>query len=159
MQATSKVLIIGLDCAAVGLVFDQYGDGLPNIQPLISAGISGILRSCDPPITCPAWMLMLTSRNPGQLGIYGFRNRVNCSYDSLQISNSKWVKADTVWDLLGKARKWPILVGVPVTYPLKPLKGYLSSSSNPNDRNENTYTFPPALRQRLASGSDLSNDQ
>ena len=54
MQADSKALIAGLDCVTAELVFDQFGDGLPNIQPLIFAGISGILRTSDTPITCPA---------------------------------------------------------------------------------------------------------
>ena len=31
MQATSKVLTLGLDCAAAELVLDQSGDGPPNI--------------------------------------------------------------------------------------------------------------------------------
>ena len=48
---------------------------LPNLGGLIDAGTWGPLRSVDPPITVPAWSCMMTGRDPGELGIYGFRNR------------------------------------------------------------------------------------
>lgn len=50
-------------------------DELPNIGMMIEHGVSSILESCHPPITIPAWMVMMTSRSPGALGIYGFRHR------------------------------------------------------------------------------------
>ena len=50
-----RALVIGLDCAAPQLVFDRWLDDLPNIRALTRAGRWGVLRSCDPPITVPAW--------------------------------------------------------------------------------------------------------
>ena len=70
-----RVAVIGLDCADPKLVFDRWLDDLPNIRQLVERGTWGPLRSVDPPITVPAWSCMLTSRDPGELGIYGFRNR------------------------------------------------------------------------------------
>ena len=37
----------------------------------------------------PAWMSMMSSRDPGVLGFYGFRNRVDYSYDKLSFANSR----------------------------------------------------------------------
>ena len=31
----------------------------------------------------PAWMSMMTGKNPGRLGFYGFRNRTSYAYEEL----------------------------------------------------------------------------
>ncbi|NIO68279.1 MAG: hypothetical protein GTN71_04295, partial [Anaerolineae bacterium] len=123
-----KVLIIGLDCATPQLVFDQWRDELPNLKRLMESGVYGELESSVPPITVPAWTSMMTSKNPGRLGFYGFRNRADYSYDRMSIATSRAVTEDTVWDILSRANKNVILVGVPQTYPPKPLNGYMITS-------------------------------
>ena len=40
-----------------------------------------------PPITVPAWACAMTGKTPGQLGIYGFRNRKDTSYDGLAVAH------------------------------------------------------------------------
>ena len=52
-----------------------------------------LLRSVDPPITVPAWSCMVSGRDPGELGIYGFRNRRDHSYDGLGIADEpEWTQ-------------------------------------------------------------------
>ena len=51
-------------------------------------GMWGDLASITPPITVPAWACAMTGKTPGQLGIYGFRNRKDTSYDGLSIATS-----------------------------------------------------------------------
>ena len=55
-----------------------------------------------PPITVPAWSCMMSSRTPGDLGIYGFRNRADHSYDGLFIANGAAVKEPRLWDIVGR---------------------------------------------------------
>src|SRR5581483_6960942 len=98
-----RVAVIGLDCADPKLVFDRWLDELPNIKALVDRGTWGPLRSVDPPITVPAWTCMLTGSDPGQLGIYGFRNRRDYTYDSLDTADSRSVRTDRVWDHLARA--------------------------------------------------------
>src|SRR5262249_55269428 len=100
-----KVMVIGLDCADPELVFGPWLDELPNIKRVLEAGVHGKLRSVTPPITVPAWMCMMTSRDPGELGIYGFRNRSEYGYDKLSVANSASIHEQTVWDILGSAGK------------------------------------------------------
>ena len=83
-----KVVIIGLDCSTPQLMFDKWIDLLPNIKKLINKGIYGNLTSSIPAITVPAWMSMMTSKTPGELGFYGFRNRKNYSYDEKPLSST-----------------------------------------------------------------------
>ena len=77
----SRVIVIGLDCAPPALVFDRWREHLPSIARLMDRGSWGPLRSTIPPITVPAWTCMVSGRDPGELGLYGFRNRVAGSYD------------------------------------------------------------------------------
>ncbi len=97
-----KVLIFGLDCATPQFVFDKWAQKLPTLSALMKKGIYGPLKSCIPPITIPAWSCMMTSKDPGTLGCYGFRNRSDYSYDGLTFATSKAVKEDTVWDILSQ---------------------------------------------------------
>ena len=74
MQKNSqkKILVIGLDSMPDTEVFEKRKDELPNLKKMIDNGIYGTLKSCHPPITVPAWRVMMSSKSPGQLGIYGF---------------------------------------------------------------------------------------
>jgi predicted AlkP superfamily phosphohydrolase/phosphomutase len=147
-----KVMVIGLDCADPVLVFDRWLADLPNIKRVLEAGVHGKLRSITPPITVPAWMCMMTSRDPGELGIYGFRNRCDYGYKKLAVANSTSIKEDTIWDVLSREGKDCIVIGVPPTYPVKPLRGNLISCFlTPGSQSQ--YTYPYDLRpeiQRLA---------
>jgi predicted AlkP superfamily phosphohydrolase/phosphomutase len=151
MNRRKKVLVIGLDCAPPELVFDQWRDELPNFKRVMDDGVWGKLESCIPAITVPAWSSMMSSKDPGTLGFYGFRNRGDYSYEKNTLANSNSVKTDRVWDVLSRAGKKVITVGVPQTYPPKPVNGiqvgcFLSpSTTNP----EKPYTYPASAMQEI----------
>src|SRR3972149_6179943 len=109
MKTIEKVAVIGLDCAEPSLMFDRWIDHLPNIRRLMAAGTYGNLTSCMPPITVPAWSCMASSKDPGTLGIYGFRNRADYSYDTLSIATSKAVKEPRIWGILTEQGKSSII--------------------------------------------------
>ena len=143
-----RVMVIGLDCATPQLVFERWRDDLPNIRSLMEAGIWGKLRSTDPPITVPAWMSMMTSKDPGRLGFYGLRNRVDYSYEKMATANSTFVKEPTVWDILSERGKRVILIGVPQTYPPKPVNGemvtcFLTPST------DKQFTYPASFKEEV----------
>lgn len=140
-----KALVIGLDCCEPSLVFDQWRGELPNLSKLMGSGVWGKMESCMPAITVPAWMTMMTSHQPGELGIYGFRNRADYSYDKMAMITSRHVTLDTVWDILGRQGKQSIVIGVPPTYPLKPINGAaISCFLTPSTKSQ--YTYPNELR-------------
>ena len=148
MPDVKRVMIIGLDCAEPSLVLGRYRDQLPTLSALADAGAYGRLESVVPPITVPAWSCMMSSRTPGDLGIYGFRNRADHSYDGLFIANGAAVKEPRLWDILGRRGKQSIVLGVPGTFPVKPLNGVMVSCFlTPSV--ESQYTFPPALRNEV----------
>ncbi len=148
MPDVKRVMIIGLDCAEPSLVLGRYRDQLPTLSALADAGAYGRLESVVPPITVPAWSCMMSSRTPGDLGIYGFRNRSDHSYDNLFIANGAAVKEPRLWDILGRRGKRSIVLGVPGTFPVRPLNGVMVSCFlTPSV--ESQYTFPPALRNEV----------
>ncbi len=143
-----KVLVIGLDCATPQLVFDRWLDELPNIKKIVSGGVYGRLKTVIPPITCPAWMCMMTGKAPNKLGVYGFRNRKGNSYSEINIANSTEIKEKTVWQILSEAGKKSIVVGVPQTYPPKPMNGYLVTSFlTPSTQSQ--FTHPADFRDEV----------
>ena len=117
MTDTPRVAVIGLDCGTPQLLFRDFEAETPNIHALMQRGMWGDLASITPPITVPAWACAMTGKTPGQLGIYGFRNRKDTSYEGLSIATADAVKEPAVWDALGSKGLRSLLIGVPPSFP------------------------------------------
>jgi predicted AlkP superfamily phosphohydrolase/phosphomutase len=143
-----KILVLGLDCAAPELLFGF--EDLPNIRNLMAAGCYGRLESVVPPITVPAWMCLATSQDPGSLGVYGFRNRADHSYDRLSIVTSRSISELAIWDQLAREGKRSICVGVPPGYPPRKVNGLWVGCFMTPDTSVDNYTHPPELARRIA---------
>jgi predicted AlkP superfamily phosphohydrolase/phosphomutase len=143
-----RVLVIGLDCASPDLIFETFNADLPTVRALMQAGTWGVLQSCIPCITVPAWASMFSSRDPGVLGVYGFRNRADHSYQGMTTADGKAIHEARVWDILGGAGKSSLVMGVPQTYPVKPLTGHLISDFlTPGV--ESAFTYPAMLKNEI----------
>jgi predicted AlkP superfamily phosphohydrolase/phosphomutase len=144
-----RVFVIGLDCAEPSLVFERWREHLPNLRRLIDGGTYGRLTSSIPAITVPAWASMMSSRDPGQLGFYGFRNRADHTYENMTIANGRSVKVDRVWNTLSRAGREVITIGVPQTYPVTPVNGcMISCFLTPSAQSE--FTYPASLKQEIS---------
>jgi len=144
-----RVALIGWDSAPPSLVLDRLLEDLPTLRRLVREGKAGPLRSCHPPITVPAWMVALTGRNPGHLGVYGFRSRKGRSYTEVGIPSSETITAPKVWDRLGEAGRQSLVVGVPPTYPPRPLQGALVSCFL-TPGTDTPFTYPEGLRGEVS---------
>jgi predicted AlkP superfamily phosphohydrolase/phosphomutase len=147
-MSKTKVLVVGLDCATPQIVFD-HRDDLPVLKGLMDGGVHGLLRSSDPPITIPAWMVMTTGKDPGKLGLYGFRHRKGDSYDQMWIANSKAVHEKRLWDIIGERGGQSCLVSIPPSYPPYPVAGNLISCFITPPGKDKEYTYPLSLRQEI----------
>jgi predicted AlkP superfamily phosphohydrolase/phosphomutase len=143
-----KVLVIGLDSAPPDWVFGRWLDSLPNLKALCEEGVHGEIQSSVPPITVPAWACFTTSKNPGKLGFFGFRNRRDWSYDDISLASLSALREDTVWDLLSRHGKRSIMIGVPPMYPPRPLNGLMVGCFLTPDTSHE-YTYPADLAPRL----------
>ncbi len=143
-----RLLVLGLDCAGPQLVFEQFHEDLPNLSRLMAAGTWGALESCVPCITVPAWSSMLTGRDPGVLGVYGFRNRTRYDYDQMAVVNGAAVSEPRVWDYLSAAGRESLVLAVPQTHPPRPLRGHLVSGFLTPGTSA-AFTYPAIFRQEV----------
>ncbi len=144
-----RVAVVGLDSVPAGLIFGEYRHLMPNVQSLMDHGVWGALRSTDPPITIPAWTSITSGKDPGELGLYGFRNRNGYDYD-LTVADSSKVHVKRVWDHLEEAGLRSVLVGIPQTYPARPHSGITIADFLAPSIDER-FTFPADLACSLNS--------
>ena len=148
-----KLFILGLDCATPQLVFDRYLPDLPVISALIRGGNFGRMESTVPPVTVPAWMSMMTGRDPGQLGFYGFTDRSNHSYGDSHIITHNRVREKAIWDHLADHGYRSIVMNLPLTYPPRKINGIMISSFLTPDK-ELSYTYPEEIKHEIDEIAD-----
>lgn len=143
-----RLVVFGLDAASPELIFNKFIDRLPNFRRVLERSVYGEMRSCDPPITVPAWMVMMTGRSPGELGLYGFRHRRGFSYKDIELPTSASVKAPRVWDVIGSEGLKSFVMGVPPSYPPYKVNGWLIGCFlTPSDKT--MFTYPPMLKYEV----------
>ena len=143
-----RLCIIGLDCVTPEFLFGPWLAEMPNVRRLMDGAIHGRMVSTIPPITVPAWMSMMTSQDPGMLGIHGFRNRASREYEDVTIVNGRHVTAKPVWHHLSRQGLSSVVLGVPLTYPPTPLRGVMASCFLTPGKDV-TWTFPATLGPKL----------
>src|ERR1700732_2352417 len=143
-----KICVLGLDCAAPEIVFGDQR--LVHIRRLMDLGLYGRLESVIPPITVPAWMCMATSQDPGSLGVYGFRDRTEHSYDGLGIVNSRAIQELAIWDQVAREGKRATIIGVPPSFPPRKVNGVCIGCFMTPDTKTDNYTQPPELKEEIA---------
>lgn len=144
------VIVIGLDGAEPELVFGPWRSDLPTLDGLMREGAWGRMESTIPAITVPAWSSMMTGRDPGELGIYGFRNRSDHSYERLEMADSRSVPYPRLWEVVSEAGGRVGVVSVPQTFPIKALNGHLVGcflTPGPDSR----YAYPLGLKADIES--------
>ena len=108
------------------------------------------MRSSDPPITIPAWMVMTTGKDAGRLGLYGFRHRTGYSYDKMWIATAQAFKERAIWDIVGDNGGQSVLVSIPPSYPPRKVPGHLIGCFITPDTDKD-YTYPPELKAEIES--------
>lgn len=140
--------MVGLDCLTPQLAFDDYADAMPTLNGLAREGAFGRLRSVTPPITVPAWACSVTGKSPGELGVYGLRNRRRYDHEPLGITTSLDIQAPTIWDRLGESGQQSIVIGVPPGYPPQPINGH-SVSCFLTPGTDSGSTYPESLQAEI----------
>ena len=144
----TKILVIGLDCAAPELLFGD--EKLTHFRRLMGNGCYGRLESVIPPITVPAWMCLATSQDPGSLGVYGFRNRADHSYEGLRFANARSIVEPAIWDQVSRQGGRSNIIGVPPSYPPRRVDGICVGCFLTPDTRRSPYTHPALIQERIA---------
>src|SRR2546428_14196029 len=86
---------------------------------------------------------MMSGKDPGRLGIYGFRNRTRRDYSGLAIANSLSVNERQIWDYVADAGGKSVLIGVPPSFPARPIDGWrVGCFLTPSTTGQETRTHP-----------------
>jgi predicted AlkP superfamily phosphohydrolase/phosphomutase len=120
---------------------------LPNLKRLTRLGVRGQLESTRPPTTAPAWVACVTGTNPGQHGVFDFRESPLLDARRPLVS-SRSIQAPTLWQILSHHGKQVGLLNVPLSYPPEPVNGFaVSGMMSPGPGS--SYTYPLHLRDEL----------
>lgn len=150
MESPRRVLVIGLDGATFDLIEPWCNEGLlPNLAALRARGVTGPLRSIFPPVTAPAWVTFQTGKNPGKHGVFEFLQHDGASFELVPV-NATMREGLTIWDLLSRAGKKVAVLGVPVTYPPKPVNG-IQICGFLAPRGSRDFTYPASLLEEIES--------
>jgi predicted AlkP superfamily phosphohydrolase/phosphomutase len=142
-----KIALIALDGASPDLVerFARAGQ-LPHLARLMKEGSFGPLQSVIPPVTGAAWGSFLTGVVPGRHGVFEWLSRRPGSY-RLGVVDSSALPYPTLFEWLSAHGVRVGAIGVPLTYPVRPIRGFiLSDLLTPPGQN---YAYPPRLREEL----------
>jgi predicted AlkP superfamily phosphohydrolase/phosphomutase len=144
----TRVIVIGLDSVPPRLAFDLLADEMPCLTRLRSRGVYGALRSTDPPITIPAWITMTCGRDPGELGIYGFRNRVPGGR-RMALVEARALPSPRIWELAAAQGLRSVVVSVPPSYPPADAPGIEMTGCFLTPGSRSRWASTPALEREL----------
>lgn len=142
-MSVGKAVIIALDGASAELIARWASQGqLPHLARLMERGTFGPLKSVIPPVTGAAWGSFLTGVTPGRHGVFEWLARRDGSY-RLGPVDSKALGRRTLFEWLSAHGVRVGAVSVPLTYPIRPVDGFVVSGLlTPRGAR---YTDPPEL--------------
>jgi len=121
MKGQPKLVIIGLDGSPYRLIKDLTENNImPETGKIIEKGTFMSVESTIPEISSPAWSSIITGKNPGGHGIFGFTDIPIGTY-RLTFPNFNNLKALPFWQ--ENTDRKSIIINVPATFPVKPLNG------------------------------------
>jgi predicted AlkP superfamily phosphohydrolase/phosphomutase len=146
-MSAQRAVVIALDGATLDLIEPWAAAGhLPNLKRLIDHGAVARLESTQPPITGAAWTSFQTGVQPGRHGVFDWLSRKEGSYQLAPIS-SRSINREVLWEYLSRHGKRVGVMGVPVSYPPRPVNGFLLTDLlTPDGAN---YAFPTELKDEI----------
>lgn len=143
-----KALIIGLDGATFDVLNSLMSDGkLPNIKYLKESGAHGNLQSTVPPVTGPAWVSMVTGKNPGKTGVFDHIIKRENSFYFEPITSNHLRQSRCLWDYLSERGMKVGILNFPILFPPYEINGFMVSGLNSPDTDNITY--PRELKKEL----------
>ncbi|MGC9350217.1 MAG: alkaline phosphatase family protein [Anaerolineae bacterium] len=137
MSETPRIVIIGLDGMPYGLMETFGQDGtMPSFGALSAQSVFRPLASTIPEVSSVAWSSVITGKNAGEHGVYGFIDVAPGTYRTV-FPNFSNLKAPPFWALRPGRRA--VILNVPMTYPARALNGVLIAGFVALDLERATY--------------------
>lgn len=114
-------VIIGLDGMPYGLMDTFAQDGtMFNFGGLVDQGVFKPMASSIPEVSSVAWSSVITGKNPGEHGVFGFTDVASGTYRTT-FPNFNDIQAKPFWEREGNGRS--VIINVPMTFPARPMNG------------------------------------
>lgn len=136
-----RLLIIGLDGATWKVMDPLLDQGrLPNTARLLKSGTRAVLRAFEPILSPVLWTSMATAKMPAKHGVTRYFHTANK------------VRTKRLWDLLERPDRPIGLWSWPVTWPPRPVNGFMIPSLFA--RADDTYPADLRFIKELETGLD-----
>lgn len=147
-ERKARVVVLGLDGATWDLLSPMMALGwMPALAGLVAGGTSAILRSTLPPLTAPAWSTFMTGLNPGRHSVFSFQRPLNRELRRTFVDADD-IRAPLLWQHLTRHELTTGALNVPMTYPLRPVRGWgVSGMMTPSEAV--AFATPPELADVL----------
>ena len=117
----NRNILLGIDGIPFELMDSLSDKGImPNFKELKNSFYFKEMKSSIPHISSVSWSSIITGKNPGEHGIFGFSELIEGTY-SLSYPNFNALKSKTFWHQQNEKKH--VIINVPATYPAKNLNG------------------------------------
>lgn len=149
-----KTIVVGLDGANYELVEKYTDEGeLPNLERILSEGMTGDLESVLPPVTSPNWKAYSTGKNPGKIGIFWWLN-VDTENRRVYLPSERYHENTEFWEIIGRSEPVGVM-GMPTTFPPKSVDTSDSFVvAGAPDASNSGFAWPPAVEEELVDRFD-----
>jgi predicted AlkP superfamily phosphohydrolase/phosphomutase len=149
VESRRRVVVIGLDGASYDLV-RRWTDTnqLPALAAMRRNGTWGRLDSILPYQSVAAWTSFITGKTPAKHGHFDFVTRMCGTRTVLHVNNANTIDGETLWRYLNRGGKRIGILNVPVTYPVRPVNGFMIPDWLTPSRAKSP-TYPPELADQL----------
>uniref|UniRef100_A0A7C4AIF0 Phosphodiesterase n=1 Tax=Fundidesulfovibrio putealis TaxID=270496 RepID=A0A7C4AIF0_9BACT len=158
MQNTrNRLVVLGLDGLPFSLARQLCAGGrLPNLASLAESAQARPIRAELPELSPVNWTSLVTGRDPGGHGVFGFSRLDPGSY-GLSLTDSSAIQAPTIFERLGRDARSSKVINLPGAYPARPMSGMLVAGFVAPDLARAVH--PPFLASILAGeGYQLEAD-
>jgi predicted AlkP superfamily phosphohydrolase/phosphomutase len=143
----TKTLVLGIDGLSLSLARHLSAKGIfQNLAVIVNSSKTVAIRSELPDVSPVNWASFFTGKGPEVHGIYGFTDVDPATYQ-IYLTNYSHVRAEAVWDRLGKKQMVSKVINLPCTYPAPQLRGMLISGFVAPDLDRAVY--PKAILPML----------
>ncbi len=143
---SKRIVGVGLDGFPFSLARRLMDEGhMPNLKALCRQGTFKAINSVYPTVSGVAWSAFQTGKNPAEFGVFGF---VELADDgSMVIPNHSDLKCRTLWQRLSKQGKKFAALGIPMTWPVPEVDGFMVSGFLAPQLDERAVSKPQVLER------------
>ncbi len=142
-KTKKKFMVIGIDGVPYELIENlAQRNVMPNVKRLIEKYSLKKTRAPLPEVSAVSWASFMSGRNPGEHGVYGFTEIDPVDYSYI-FPYFPAFPVKTVWEIIEAKKKHSVIINLPGTYPVRPMKGVLVSGFVAPDLERSV--FPPSL--------------